>query len=184
MLLFDARPQNSKHIAGRSLRYALNKAVPSMNESGLFNPSCRNHLERQVVGGSLAGRLLCCWERCCGIICNRLLRGEGTGRGRCGACDGGSGGDGLSHLATDDVEGTDVVEPTALILVRVNVELHGDIFTSLDVELLDAIFSKDAEDHAARVLSGNLNHVVLTHPRVAGTAGSAAAGGKNSNDFS
>ena len=63
-----------------------------------------------------------------------------------------------------DVEGTDVVEPAALILVGINIELDGDILTILNVELTNAVFAKNTEHHATRILAGDFQHVILRHP--------------------
>ncbi len=66
----------------------------------------------------------------------------------------------------------------------INVELNGHIFSSLNVELFNPVFAKDAENHTARILSWYLNNIVLTHPRVARTIGSSTGCRKNGNDFS
>lgn len=51
----------------------------------------------------------------------------------------------------------------------VDIELDSHVLVHLEVKLLDAIFAKDAEDAALGILSRNLNHIILRHPRVAST---------------
>ena len=46
------------------------------------------------------------------------------------------------------------------------VKLYRHVFVQLNVKLLDAVFTKHTEHTLAGVLSGNLDHIVLRHPRV------------------
>jgi hypothetical protein len=50
--------------------------------------------------------------------------------------------------------------------VGVDVELDGEVFTVLDVELFDAVLSEETEHTAAGILSGHLDDILLRHPRV------------------
>ena len=123
--------------------------------------------ERQIVG-SILTTLRLRGERSLGCRSSILLRREGSRSSRSGCrsrtCKTGGGRHLLGNLATNDIESADIVEPTALILMRVNVKLNGDILTGLNIKLLDAVFTKDTEHHAARILARNLNDVVLAHP--------------------
>ena len=108
-------------------------------------------LERQVVGAALRGCLRCRRERRGSCIGLGLCRWER----RC-TCISYRG-----HLTTNHVVGTDFIEPTALILMGIDVELDGKILTILYVELLDTVFSEKAEYALARILSGNLDDILL-----------------------
>jgi len=71
--------------------------------------------------------------------------------------------DGAEHVVA-----ADFVEPAAVVLVGVDVELYGDVlFALLNVELPDAVFAEDAEDHALRVLRRHFQYILLRHPRIA-----------------
>ena len=48
----------------------------------------------------------------------------------------------------------------------IDVELYSNLLSCLNVVLLDAIFSKDAEDHFSRILSWHFKDIFLTHPCV------------------
>ena len=50
--------------------------------------------------------------------------------------------------------------------MSVNIELNGHVFVHLDIELLDTVFAEDTEDTTTRILSGNLNDIILRHPRI------------------
>jgi len=112
-------------------------------------------LERQVVGCTL-GRSLLCWREwsCSGSWGSSLLRREW-----CGTSHRGRGN--RRHLAANDVVSADIVEPTALILVSINVELNGDILVHLNVKLLDAVLAKKAEYATPGELSGNFDNIIL-----------------------
>ncbi len=60
--------------------------------------------------------------------------------------------------------GTNIIKPTAVELVCINIEAHGDILTLLNIELLDTVFAKNTEHALARILPGNFYHIVLRHP--------------------
>ncbi len=49
----------------------------------------------------------------------------------------------------------------------INIKLYGQILTILNVELTDAILSKDAEYATLRILSWNFDYIILRHPRIA-----------------
>ncbi len=141
--------------------------------------------EGQVVGSPFTSRFRRRREWSCTGIGSRLLRREWTcGSGCSSTGNSCSGRNTLGYLTANNVESTDVVIPTALILMGINVELNGHIFSSLNVELFNPVFAKDAENHTARILSWYLNNIVLTHPRVARTIGSSTGCRKNGNDFS
>lgn len=127
--------------------------------------------EWQVVGSTVAGRLLCRWEwsrRGRSSRCHGVGRREGHGGGGCTGNGSGSG-NRLSYLPTNDVEGSNFVEPTAVIFVSVNIELNGQLFAGLNVELLDAVFTKEAEHTLAWILAWHFDDILLAHPRIAST---------------
>ena len=101
-------------------------------------------LEWQIVGRAFCGWLLCWWEG---------SRSTASGRER--AClrraD-----TGLRNLSAHDVVGTDIVKPTTLIFAGVDIELNGQIFTILNIELLDAVLTKEVEDTTFGILAWNL----------------------------
>ena len=132
-------------------------------------------LEGEVIGWGLTrSRLLSRGEGCGGSLRSSILSGsEGCGSGN-----------GTSHLAAEDVVGADLVEPATVVLVSVDVELNGDLLTGLNIELLDAVFAEDAEEHLTGVLTWHLNDVFLTHPRVACARRHSTVCLKNGNDFS
>ena len=73
----------------------------------------------------------------------------------------------LCNLASNNVVSTNIIKPTSVILPGVNIELYGDFFTSLYVELLDAVLSKDVEQHLTGILTWYFDYILLCHPRVA-----------------
>ena len=117
-------------------------------------------LEGQVVGTTLTRRFLSRWEGRGGSIgCRwegRDARSDtshrGTGHGR--------------HLSAHHIVGTDIIKPTALVFVGIDIELDGDILVHLDIELLDPVFPKNAEHATLGILARDLYHIVLRHPRV------------------
>ena len=120
-------------------------------------------LERQVVSAATFG----CWL---------LSRREGSGGPCYGLCRregrhslGGYGRTLWNGLAAGDVVGANLVEPTAIVLVGIDIELDGHILTILDIELLDAVFAKETEDTLAGILTGNLDDILLRHPGVTRT---------------
>ena len=116
-------------------------------------------LEGQIVGATLACRLLSGREgRSSSIRCRREGRGSRSDTSHRGTSNG--------HLTTQHVVGTDIVEPTALIFVGVDIELDGDILVHLNIELLNPVFSENTEHATLRILTRDFNHIVLRHPRV------------------
>ena len=118
-------------------------------------------LEGQIVGSTFTGRLLSGREGGCGSLCitaHGLLGRKGSGCGDAAS---------LRHLTAHDVVGTDLVEPTSVVFMCINIELNGNLFTGLNIELLDAILAEDTEEHLTWVLAWNFNNVFLAHPRVA-----------------
>lgn len=116
-------------------------------------------LERQIICATLTCRLLCRKEGSGG---SRWLRGEGRSNGRTTYA-------GLRNLTAENIVGTYLVEPSSVVFVRINIKLHGEVFALLNVELLDSILTKKAEDALAGILTGHLNDVFLRHPRVSRT---------------
>ena len=116
-------------------------------------------LERQVVGTTLTRRFLSRWEGRGGCIgCRWEGRSHRSGTRHWGT--------GYRHLTTQHIVGTDIVEPSALILVGIDIELDGDILVHLDIELLDPVFPKNAEHATLGILARDLYHIVLRHPSV------------------
>lgn len=131
-------------------------------------------LERKVVCTTFSLCFSYWRERSCGGSCGgyrRLLRREGCGGLR------------LS-LATNDIVGSDIVEPASVEFMGINVKLHGKVFTVLDVELANAVFAKKTEHATAGELSRHLNDIVLRHPVVTRALRNATLCWYYSNDFS
>ena len=130
--------------------------------------------EWQIVGSSVARRLLCWWEWSRGpVLCCRLLGSERRGSRN-----------GLCCLATNNIVCTNLIEPAALPFVSINVKLYGNLFASLNAELLDAVFAEKAEDHLPRILPRYFKNVFLAHPRVACASRDTALGLHDGNYFS
>ena len=137
-------------------------------------------LERQVVGCIACGRFLCRREGGCRIGCRSCrgsLRREGRSTGSIGI-----GTRNGSHLTADNIVGADIVEPTALILMGVDIELNGHVLVHLKIKLLDAVFAENAEDTTSGILSGNFDNIILRHPRVSCTCRHATLCWQYSND--
>ena len=119
-------------------------------------------LEREIVGvASFYGSFGSRWEgRSSG---SRIRLTLNRREGRCTRSDHGR------HLTADNVVSADLVEPTTIVLMGVDVELDGEILTILDVELLDTVLSEETEHTLAGILSGHLDDILLRHPRVAST---------------
>jgi len=114
--------------------------------------------EWQIVGTTLSCRFLSRREGGSGSI---RLRREGSG------CRRANWGCGLGcHLTTDHIIGTDFIKPTPLILMGINIKLNGQILAVLNVELLDPVFAKEAEDTSAGELTRHLYDILLRHPWV------------------
>lgn len=84
------------------------------------------------------------------------------------------------HLA--DVESPDAVEPAALILVRIYVERDIHFLSHLNVEALQAVFSKYIEHHLLGIGVVSLNDKTLNNPF--SSCRSAAAWVERSDNFS
>ena len=120
-------------------------------------------LERQIVSTALARyRFLCRWERISGGPCwweggcHRSARS--ANRSTC-----------YGHLSAHNVVGTNLVKPTSIVLVSINIERDGHVFVHLNVKLLDAVFTENAEDALTGILSGHLDDIFLRHPRITRT---------------
>ena len=102
------------------------------------NPSILNsRLERQVICRTFSSRLLSRRERGCGIsTTHRLLWREW--RGYWSTCYR------RNYSTSLNVIGTNLVKPTAIIFVCINIKLYGDVFTHLDVELLDTVLAENS----------------------------------------
>ena len=114
-------------------------------------------LEWQIVSATLRSRFRC-WREWCSIRLS-LNRWEGRSSG-------------ISHwgyLTANHVVSTDIIKPTAIILAGIDIELDRDILTILNIELFDAVFTKDIEDTTSGILARNFNHILLRHPWVATT---------------
>jgi len=64
-----------------------------------------------------------------------------------------------SCLAAVDAEGTDIVEPAAIVLVGVDVEVYGQQFAYLNVECLQAFSSEDVEHKLPGEVAGHFHYV-------------------------
>lgn len=84
------------------------------------------------------------------------------------------------HLT--DVESPDAVEPAALILVRIYVERDIHLLSHLNVEALQAVFSKYIEHHLLGIGVVSLNDKTLNNPF--SSCRSAAAWVERSDNFS
>ena len=89
--------------------------------------------------------------------CSHLLRRERSGTSLRSS---------YGNLTTDNIEGTDIIEPASLVLMGIDVELNGDILIHLNIVLLDAVLAEDAEDATFGIGSGNFDDIVLRHPCV------------------
>ena len=83
---------------------------------------------------------------------------------------------GCRSSAANHVEGTDIIIPTAIELTGINIERHRDVLALLDVELLDAVLTKDIENHMTRILSWDLHDIILHHPRITRALRNATTG--------
>ena len=117
-------------------------------------------LKGQIIRAALTRWLLSGRERGCRSI---RLRREGC-------CHWGAvhryAGNGLLSLATNNAESPDLIEPTTIILMGIDVELHGEILAVLNVELLNAIFAEDTEHAFAGISTWYLDDIFLRHPGV------------------
>ena len=113
-------------------------------------PFTRDGLEGQIVGRTLS-RLLSSGRERCGLLCRSSLR---LWWERCGCC-------GINGCSRNNIESTDLVEPTAVVLVGVDIERYGDILTHLNVELLDAVLTKHTEQTLAGILTRHFDNILL-----------------------
>ena len=109
------------------------------------------HLEGQVVSTTLACRFLSRREGRSSI--SRLSKGSALSRS-------GSYGSGT----TNHIESTDIIEPTSVELMSIDVEGHGKVLAHLNIELFDAVLTEHTEDTLLGILSRNLYHIILRHP--------------------
>ena len=115
--------------------------------------SRQKKLEGQVVCGlSLTGR--------CGRERSGILRGEWSSL-RSGGIGVNYGGCGYRSGTTGNIIGTDIIEPTSVELVGIDIERYGQVIAHLNVKLFDAVFAKHAEDTLARILTRNFDDIVL-----------------------
>ena len=119
----------------------------------------RENLEGQIVGGTFTCGFLCWRERRGGTVSRREWACLRSTR-RSSSCR-------LGDLTTDDIIGTNIVEPAAVVLMGVDIELYGQILALLDIELLDTIFTEDTEEALAGILARDFNDIILRHPVVA-----------------
>ena len=148
----------------------------------------RRCLEWQIVGSvtTLCGRL-CRWEGCssrCGGRCHAgcWRRREGAGGWhRLGTSGGSLCGGGVVAVYPP---GTNIVEPTALILMGVDVEADTKILTHLYVELRKALCSEHPEDAFLGELLKGFYYKILALPGIPCALGHAPLFGHRSDDFS
>ena len=116
-------------------------------------------LKGQVVGTAFSSGFLSGRERSGGTlrVSGRLRRERRSHRSSTGSSGYGSG-------TTHHIIGTDIVEPAAIELVGIDIERDGDIFTHLDIELLDTVFAKNAKNTFPGELSRNFDNIILRHP--------------------
>ena len=120
------------------------------------------YLERQVISRTFSG-LLCRRERSdVGISSRSSL----LGRERCGTSLGRSN---YGSSSANNIIGADVIIPTSVKLAGINIKLDRDIFIHLNIKLLNTILTKNIKYHVTRILSRNLHHIFLSHPRVTST---------------
>ena len=56
---------------------------------------------------------------------------------------------------------TNVVEPTSIVLMCINIKLNGHVLTILNIELTDAVFAENSEHTTPGILTRNLNNIFL-----------------------
>ena len=74
-----------------------------------------------------------------------------------------------SGIYTVHLPGTDIIKPTAIILMGINVKTDAQLFTDLNIHISYLVLTKHAEHALLRELFVSLNYIVLTFPRVACT---------------
>lgn len=117
--------------------------------------------ERQVVGRTFGrsskGILLGSWG--CGLCGRSGLRsgcitgrsGSRLGSNRCGID--------LTHI-----EGTDAVEPTAIIFMGIDVERNIHLLTNLNIETLQTLGAKHFKHHLAGISLVSLDYITFNFP--------------------
>ena len=68
-----------------------------------------------------------------------------------------------------DIPSTDIVKPTAVPFVSINVERNSHLVADLYIELTQAVFAKDSEYTLLRILLVGFHYKILRFPRVAST---------------
>jgi len=131
-----------------------------------------NCLEWQVVGSRRSLEGVCCYGSRLGSCLRSLSYGcLCCGRnGRC--CLGSCGRSGLTAVYT---ESTDVVEPTAIVFVCIDVKVDSQQFAYLYVECLQPVDSEDVEDQLTRKVARNLQYVGFCFPFVTCSVADTAA---------
>ena len=122
----------------------------------------RRSLERVCSYGSRLGSCLgsCLRSLCCGCSCRSSLGSCGRSR---------------SGLTAIHTESADVVEPTAIVFVCINVKVNGQQFTYLYVECLQSVDSENVEDQLARKVARNLQYIGFGFPFVTSSVADTAA---------
>ena len=126
-----------------------------------------NCLERQFVCCVWCSKWNCIDGGC-------LCDGSGLGGSRSGLCLG-SCSRCRSCLTAIYAECTDVVEPAAVVLVCIDVEVNRQLFAYLNIEGGKTVNAKDVEHHLAGVLTRNFQYKRLGLPFVARSATYSAA---------
>ena len=120
-------------------------------------------LKGKVVGGTVTCGFLSGWERSSNGLRSSsygLLGRKGCSTGS--SSHGSSSGNGSSTgYGRHDTIGANVVEPTTLILMGVNIEGHGIVLSHLNVKLFDTVLTEDTEETLAGILARNFNDIVL-----------------------
>lgn len=135
----------------------------------IHNGQCR-HLEGQVV---------------CAVACGRscLRRRERRATCRSGLLHRLRSRSGRLYVAVYRPR-VDRIEPSAIVLMRVNVERHGQLFAALYVEVVYLVFAKHPEAAFAGILVVCLNYVFLRFPRVSRTRRHTAVGWQDGDNLS
>lgn len=135
-------------------------------------------LERQIICATFSSGL-CRWEWCR----SGSSRSSGGIRSWERLCTLGGSLSG-SGIYTVHLPGADIIKPTAIILMGINVKTDAQLFTDLNIHISYLVLTKHAEHALLRELFVSLNYIVLTFPRVACTGRNAALRGHHGDDFS
>ena len=123
-----------------------------------------NCLEWQVVGSRRSLEGVCCYgsrlgsylrSLCYGCLCCGRNGRCCLGSTRCRSC-----------LTAVDTEGTNVVEPTAIVFVCIDVKVNSQQFAYLYVECLQPVNAENVEDELARKVARNLQHIGFGFPLI------------------